>query len=122
MEDDLPPGIDRRAQEFTEAVARFVKTITPEPGTRDTIDQLVDAAGGISANRQEATSGSTRREFIRFNEIALRCVKESAVWLRTCHAADWGDRRSRLALIDESRHLKRIFGAIIVSSKRRRPT
>jgi four helix bundle protein len=118
MEEDLPPGIDRRAQDFCEAVMRFVKTIAPEPGTRNAIDQLVDAAGGVSANRQEATSASSRREFIRFNEIALRCVKESGVWLRACQAAEWGEPQSRLRLLEETIHLKRIFGAIVVNSKR----
>jgi hypothetical protein len=43
---------------------RFVRTISPEPGVRRLIDQLVASTGSVGANRQEATSGPSRREFI----------------------------------------------------------
>lgn len=74
-----PDGVDERAFAFLCNVIRFVRTIQPEPGIRRLIDQLVGAAGSIAANRQEALSASSRREFVRFNEISLRSAKESAV-------------------------------------------
>jgi four helix bundle protein len=73
-------GIDERAFDFFCGVIRFVRTIQPEPGVRRLADQMVAAAGSIAANREEATSGSSRKEFIRYNEIALRSAKESVVW------------------------------------------
>jgi four helix bundle protein len=98
-------------------VIRFVRTIQPEPGVRRLIDQLVASTGSIAANRQEATSGSSRREFIRFNEIALRSAKESVLWLRAFEATGIGDPREATRLLDETGQLARIIGAIVVKSK-----
>ena len=85
--------IDDRAFRFLCDVLSFVRTIKFEPGILRLIDQLVAAAGSIAANRQEATSSSSRRECIRFNEIALRSAKEAVLWLRTCDATVLGDRQ-----------------------------
>jgi four helix bundle protein len=60
-------GIDERAESFLRDVVIFIGTIDPVPGTRGVIEQLVGAAGSTSANRQEATSASSKKEFIRFN-------------------------------------------------------
>jgi four helix bundle protein len=112
-----PHGIDERAFDFFCGVIRFVRTIQPEPGVRRLADQMVAAAGSIAANREEATSGSTRKEFIRFNEIALRSAKESVVFLRACEATSLGEPRQCVSLLAEARQLARILGAIVVSSK-----
>jgi four helix bundle protein len=117
----VPPDIDRRACEFLCAVIRFVRTIRAEPGMRRLIEQLVAAAGSIPANRCEATSASSRKEFIRYNEIALRSAKESAVWLKACLETQSGHAPTCLALVNEADQLTRILAAIVVSSKKRPP-
>jgi four helix bundle protein len=112
-----PAPIDHRAFEFFCGVIRFIRTIKPEPGMWRLADQMVSAAGSIAANREEATSGSSRKEFIRYNEIALRSAKEGVVWLRACEATSIGDARRCGVLLSEARQLTRILGAIVVSSK-----
>src|SRR5687768_4632331 len=109
--------IDERAFRFFCDVIRFVRTIIPEPGVRRLADQMVSAAGSIAANREEATGGTSRREFIRYNEIALRSAKESVVWLRGCEATSIGDPQKSAALLSEARQLAKILGAIVVNSK-----
>jgi four helix bundle protein len=111
--------IDERAFRFFCSVIRFVRTIQPEHGVRRLADQMVSAAGSIAANREEATSASSRREFIRYNEIALRSAKESVLWLRGCEDAGFGDRVLCPVLLDEARQIARILAAIILSTKRR---
>jgi four helix bundle protein len=112
-----PDDIDSRADRFSQDVVRFVGTIIPAPGNHRTMEQLVQSSGLVSANRQEAVSASSRREFIRCNEIALRSAKESGVWLRQCHAGDWGNARMRERLLDEAGQLARILGKTVVTSK-----
>jgi four helix bundle protein len=112
------PDIDDRAFDFLCSIIPFVRTIRPEPGIRKLIDQLVSAAGSIAANRQEATSASSRREFVRYNEIALRSAKESALWLRTFETTHIGNSRQCAKLLNEARQLARILGAIVVNTKR----
>ena len=116
---DNATGIDERAFRFFCGVIGFVRTVRPEPGVRRLADQMVAASGSIAANREEATSASSRKEFIRFNEIALRSAKESVLWLRACVTTGLGDSARAAALLDESRQLARILAAIVISSKNR---
>jgi four helix bundle protein len=83
------------------------------------IDQLVGASGSIAANRQEALGASSRREFVRFNEIALRGAKESAMWVRACQETGTGNSERAAALLEEVRQIARILGAIVVRTKKR---
>lgn len=111
-------GIDERARAFFEDVVVFTQTIHPAPGTQRTIEQLVSAAGSIAANRCEATEGSSRREFIRFNKLALRGARETVVWLRGCRAGRWGAQHSCDRLLDEADQLCRILTTIVKNSRR----
>ncbi len=118
----VPTGtvdVDERCFWFVCETISFVRTIRPEPGIRRLIDQLVAAAGSIAANRQEAQGASSRREFIRYNEIALRSARESVLWLRVCQAATLGDVHRVARLLDEAQQLARILGAIVIATKRR---
>ena len=114
-----PNGIDERAFAFLCNVIRFVRTVRPEPGVRRLIDQLVGASGSIAANRQEALGASSRREFVRFNEIALRGAKESAMWVRACQETGIGNPEKASVLLDEVRQMARILGSIVVRTKKR---
>ena len=84
MKRDDKNGIDERSFRFFCNVIAFVETIQVGPKTSRIIEQLVDAAGSIGGNREEALGGSSHREFIRFNEISLRSANESVRWLRAC--------------------------------------
>jgi four helix bundle protein len=110
---------DERAFRFLCDVIRFARTVRPEPGVRRLVDQLVASTGSVGANRQEATSASSRREFVRYNEIALRSAKETSLWLRAFTETGVGDPTLAPALLDEAQQLARILGAIVVSAKRR---
>jgi four helix bundle protein len=112
-------GIDERSFRFFCDVLAFVDTIPIGPKTTKIIEQLVDAAGSIGANREEALGGSSYREFIRFNEISLRGANESVRWLRACAARGFGSQEKCIPLVDEGRQLARILGRIVVTSKRR---
>jgi four helix bundle protein len=112
-------GIDERSFRFLCDVLTFVDTIRKEPKTLRIIEQLVDAAGSIGGNREEALGASSRKEFIRYNEIALRGANETVRWLRVCAAKQLGSQEKCVALLDEARQLARILGRIIVTSKQR---
>jgi len=119
VERDDPRGIDERSFRFHCDVLEFVDAVPLGPKTNGLIGQLVDAAGSIGNNRAEALGASSRKEFIRYNEIALRSANESVRWLRACAARRLGNRETCLKLLDEARQLARILGKIVITSKRR---
>jgi four helix bundle protein len=122
MKRDDENGIDERSFRFFRDVLAFVETIPVGPRTNKIIEQLVGSAGSIGANREEALGGSSRDEFIRFNEISLRGANESVRWLRACATKNLGSQKQCLALLNEGRQLARILGKIVVTSKRRAGT
>jgi four helix bundle protein len=80
--------------------------------------QLVDAAGSVGANLEEAGDGQTKPDFINKNAIALKEVREAKFWLRQLRDAE----PKRLGgvtqpLIEEAEELRRILTAIILNSK-----
>jgi four helix bundle protein len=113
-----PVGIDERSAVFFEDVIRFIRTIGAVPGVMRLIEQLVSSSGSIPANRSEATSASSKKEFIRYNKIALRSSKESTAWLRGCVAGESGNQDECRRLLDESQQITRILGAIVVRAHR----
>ena len=122
MDRNDPKGIDERSLRFFQDVLTFVDTIRREPKTTRLIEQLVGSAGSIGGNREEALGASSRKEFIRFNEIALRSANETVRWLRVCAAKQLGSQEQCVALLDEARQLARILGRIVVTSKQRAGT
>jgi four helix bundle protein len=118
MKRDDPNGIDERSFRFFCDVSEFVEAIPVGPKTSKLIEQLVDAAGSVGSNREEACGASSRREFIRYNEIALRSANESARWLRACVARGYGQRAKGILLLDEARQMARILAKIVITAKR----
>jgi len=112
-------GIDERSFRLFCEVLSFVESIPTEPRTVRIIEQLVGAAGSIGSNREEALGASSRREFIRYNEIALRSANETARWLRACAARRLGSHDKCVEILDECRQLARILGQIVITSKNR---
>ena len=118
VKSDDPNGIDERSFRFLCDVCEFAEGIPDGPRTSRLIEQLIAAAGSIGANREEAHGASSRREFIRYNEIALRSANESARWLRTCVARRYGARELGVRLLDEARQMARILAKIVLTAKR----
>jgi four helix bundle protein len=102
---------------FACAAARFALQLEPRPGVRCVIDQLLKAATAIGANLEEAKAGSSKREFIRYVEIALREARETAYWLRVCAALEIGPAGELKQLGGEADQITRILGAIVVKAK-----
>lgn len=83
--------------------------------------QLMDAAGSVGANLEEAADGQSKADFISKNCIALKEIREAKFWLRQLRDAD-PQRLSGPAtpLIAEAEELRKIVTAIVLSAKQRR--
>jgi four helix bundle protein len=66
-----------------------------------------------SSNLEEAQAASSRREFIRDCDIALRESRETNFWPRVCQRTRLGDQRVCETLLGESVQIAKIIAAII---------
>ena len=80
----------------------FVSSIPDRPGMRRIQDQLIGASGGIGANLEEAPAASSRKEFVRFCEIALRESRETNFWLKVCQRTGVGEQSLRSSLLTKA--------------------
>jgi four helix bundle protein len=119
MSADTARDIRERTFVFGCGVARLALALAPRPGVRCLVDQLLRAGTAIGANLEEAKSGSSRREFIRYLEIALREARESLYWLRIYSALELGPREHVAELQGEADQIVRVLTAIVVNTKRR---
>src|ERR1043165_581441 len=67
--------------------------------------QLFDAAGSVGANRSEAKSAYSDKEFASKNAICLKESRESRFWLRIAEAKLLGNSQRRGRLLQESNEL-----------------
>ena len=119
MSNDSAKDVRDRAFAFGCKVARLALSLTPRPGVRSLVDQLLRAGTSIDANLEEAKAASTRREFLRDVEISLREAREAWYWLRIYNELELGDLRRVRELIGEADSLIRILTSIVLSTKRR---
>jgi four helix bundle protein len=118
MKREDPDRIDARADRFFCDVVAFVETVPIGPTTSRMIGQLVDAAGSIGSNREEALSRSASRDIVHFNEVSLLGASESVRWLRACAARRLGSQEKCGPLIDEGRQLMRLLTRAVIRAKR----
>ena len=114
---DRSSDIRERAFSFACSSVRFVLTLSSRPGVRPIADQLMRSATSVGANLEEAKASSSRREFLRYVEIALREARESLYWLRLCSAVGLGPPSEATALQLDADQLIRILTAIVISTK-----
>jgi four helix bundle protein len=113
-----PDGIDERAYRFFCDVVAFVETVPIGPTTSRLIGQLVDAAGSIGSNREEALTRSSSREFLHFNEISLVAASNSVRWLRACAVRRLGSQDKCGPLVEEGQQLMRLLTRVVIRAKR----
>ena len=120
MPNDPAKDIRERAFAFGCRVARLALSLTPRPGIRSLVDQLLRSGTSVGANLEEAKAASTKREFLRDVEISLREAREAWYWLRIYKELQLGHPRTVLELVNEADSSVRIHTSIGVYKNRRK--
>ena len=119
MKRNDPEGIDDRAYRFFCDVVAFVETVPIGPTTSRIIGQLVDAAGSIGSNREEALSRSSSREVIHFNEhLAARRERVRYAGCARASSHRLGSQEKCVPLVEEAGQLARLLTRIVIRAKR----
>lgn len=106
-----------RAYDFSLLIIRFVSQFPDKRIYWIIADQLLRSSTSIGANLVEAKSSSSKREFIKYFEIALKSANETKYWL--CLLRDSGLVSKDLVqpVLDEAIQLANIIGSSILTMK-----
>ena len=83
-------------------------------------DQLLRAITSIGANIIEAKSSSSRREFIKYYEIALKSANEAKYWLSLIRDSYPELKIKCQKLLDELEEISNMIGSSIITLKGKR--
>lgn len=109
--------LEERLFNFAVRVIKFIRTLPDTTEYKVIKYQLVKSSSSSGANYEEAQAGSSKPDFTNKVRISLREMRESNYWLRIIDGIT-EDRNEELNyLIQESKELKLILGAIVQKSR-----
>ena len=80
-------------------------------------DQLVRSSTSIGANVIEGSSGSSKKDWLKFLIIALKSANETKYWLCLIRDTINLSREEMNKLITEAEEISKIIASIILKSK-----
>ena len=109
-----------RCYRFSITIIKLTKDL-PEKRVYWTVtDQLIRSATSIGANIIEGKSASSKKDFIRYYEIALKSANETKYWLGLLRDALDADKIEIGKLMKETSELAKILAASILTMKGRK--
>jgi len=109
-----------RCYYFSVDIIRFLETLPNKRTYWVIADQLLRSATSIGANIVEAKSASSKRDFIKFYEIALKSANETKYWLCLLRDATDADKTKVSDLLSETEEISRMLGASLLTMKKRK--
>lgn len=113
-------NIKYRAYKFSLEIIDLVKDF---PKTRIYLiftDQLLRSATSIGANLIEAKASSSKRDFIRFYEIALKSCNETIYWLCLLRDGKLVEAAEINPRLEEAIEISKMIGSSLLTLKGKR--
>lgn len=112
--------VKMRSYRFCVSIVRWAQGLRLNRAGNVLLSQLLRSATSVGANIVEGKSASSKRDFLRFREIALKSANETLFWL--CLFRDGGltDRASIAPLLDELKQIAAMLAAGIMTMKGKR--
>ncbi len=110
-------NLRERSFAFSLTIIRFVGRL-PNRRTYWVIgDQLLRSGTSIGANIIEAKSSSSKRDFIRFYEIALKSANETKYWLYLLRDGRLVESNKIASLIKEAKEISNMLASSLLTLK-----
>lgn len=117
-EEDKPYNIRHRCFYFAKDVILFVRDSKYDYVFQSMFDQLTRAATSIGANVIEGKSGSSKKDWVRYLNIALKSSNETKYWLCLIRDTQDIDKVKINELIVEANELSKIIASIIINANK----
>lgn len=109
-----------RAYRFSLQIIAFISTFPDKRIYWVIGDQLLRSSTSIGANIVEAKSSSSRREFIKYYEIALKSANETMYWLCLLRDSGLVSKESVAPVLKEAVELSKMIGSSLLTLKGKR--
>lgn len=83
-------------------------------------DQVIRSATSIGANIVEAKASSSKRDYLKYFEIALKSANETIYWLTVIEEAIKINKRKVTELINEVCEISKVIAAGVLTMKGKR--
>lgn len=120
MENGNREQVKYKAYKFSIKIVEFVSSLPNQRVYWVIADQLLRAATSIGANIIEAQAASSKRDFIRFYEIALKSANETKYWLGILRDATKISKEEVNQFLEEAKSIANILGASLLTLKNKR--
>ena len=108
-----------RCYKFSLAVIDLIDTLPNKRAAWIIADQLLRAAMSIGANLIEGSAASSRLEYKKFYEIALKSANETKYWLCLLKDTELADKEKVQTLLNEATELANMLAAGVMKLKRK---
>jgi four helix bundle protein len=108
-----------RCYKFSLEVINLTNSLPNKRSAWIIFDQLVRSATSIGANLIEAKASSSRLEFKKFYEIALKSANETKYWLGLLRDAGLADKDKINRLLSEAAELSKMLASGVIKLKRK---
>lgn len=109
-----------RSYHFSLRIIQFINRLPNQRAFWVIGDQLLRSVTSIGANMIEGQSSSSRKEFIKFYEIALKSANESKYWLCLLRDSYPNLKTSCGELIIELNEISNMIGSSVLTLKGKR--
>lgn len=114
---NVKTNIKYRAYQFSLEIIKFISKFPKKRVYWVIEDQLLRSATSIGANIVEAKSSSSKREFVRYYEIALKSANETKYWLCLLRDSNLVDKESVEKILEEAIELANMLGSSLLTLK-----
>lgn len=117
---NLKTNLRYRSYQFSLQTINLVKSFPEKKIYWIMEDQLLRAATSVGANLIEAKSSSSRRDFIKYYEIALKSANETEYWLNLLSDSQLVKSKYLDLLVIEIKEISRMIASSIITLKGKR--
>ncbi|KKQ93535.1 MAG: hypothetical protein UT66_C0010G0024 [candidate division CPR2 bacterium GW2011_GWC1_39_9] len=108
----------QRLIKFSLENIRYCSEFRKDPNNWAICDQLIRSSTSIGANVVEAKSSSSKRDYIKFFEIALKSANETIYWLLLVKSLS--DAAEVDSLLKEAKEIAKILASSVLTLKGKR--
>ena len=106
-----------RCYKFSLSIIDFIQTLPNKRAAWIIADQLLRSAMSVGANLIEGSAASSRLEFKKFHEIALKSSNETKYWLSLLKDSKISDSTKVIELLREITEIANMLAAGVIKLK-----